>query len=96
MADLNYTKGEWRIEHYPDSQIKIHSGFESICGLTYDGKVADEVEANAHLIAAAPDMYEALERLVDYLNYLGVPEDCEDQYEEANKALAKAEGKEDK
>ena len=38
-------------------------------------------------------LYEALQSLVDYLAYMGVPEDCEDKYEEAKKALAKAEGK---
>jgi len=86
MADLNYTKGEWRIEHYPDSQIKIHSGFESICGLTYDGKVADEVEANAHLIAAAPDMYEALKDVQAGIDHWTLRK-------RIDLALARAEGK---
>ncbi len=59
----------------------------------------EEREANAHLIAAAPDLYEALNRLAHYIN--GVCEDGDidptpKMMAEANKqaqlALAKARG----
>ena len=112
MADLNYTKGKWEVGYLGggyfigDGEISI----ASMTGLSEtDAKVNAELiiaAVNAcqkvnpdnplAVAEALPDMYEALERLVDYLNYLGVPEDCEDQYEEANKSLAKAEGKEEK
>lgn len=44
-------------------------------------------EANAHLIAAAPDLYEALERLVIELDGSGM-----EWADDANIALAKARG----
>lgn len=47
---------------------------------------SDEGQANAHLIAAAPEMYEALKALLD-------PErDMDDAYRIAYAAIAKAEG----
>ena len=51
---------------------------------------ASEAEANAHLIAAAPDLYAALERLVDAVSGLsaGVASISAD----ARAALAKARG----
>ena len=65
------------------------------------GITTEECEANAHLIAAAPDMYEALEA---YGDYLSTPSDrggkngpkgkAHDKFISLkNAALAKAEGK---
>jgi len=45
---------------------------------------------NAHLAEAAQDLHDALVGLVDYLEYMGVPEDCEDKYNQALQAIAKA------
>lgn len=90
---MNYTKGEWFVE-----DNKILCKHTTIKGTGYwfiaqNGTISDpkQVEANAHLIAAAPDEHEALVGLVDYLEYMGVPEDCEDKYQAALEALAKAE-----
>ena len=47
-------------------------------------------EADARLIAAAPDLLEALERLADRFAFDGVPEDGEEEYEEALAAIRKA------
>lgn len=52
-------------------------------------KDIENEKANAHLIAAAPDMYEALKALSDYYE-LPVSQSCLDAI---NNALAKAEGK---
>ncbi len=49
-------------------------------------------EANAHLIAAAPDMYEALKALVKYHEREGKAIPC---LVDATEALAKAEVKDD-
>jgi len=72
---MNYTKGEWRID-----RASLHSDF-SIHVFSHDYNEGDETvaiivnskeaEANAHLIAAAPDMYEALGEAKLQLEYLG-------------------------
>ena len=59
----------------------------------------DEMEANAHLISAAPDMYEALGELLEITHDLTLGDGSPDpQVEAANRkarqARAKAEGKE--
>jgi hypothetical protein len=71
---MNYTKGEWRI--CPISQpgwrhlIATESSPIEIAKIYLRGKNPDEESlANAHLIAAAPAMYEALKALM--LDYQG-------------------------
>ena len=67
-----------------------------ICQCFHDPQDTDVCTANAHLIAAAPIMYEALERLV--ADYQDVPDatDREGQlpFEQARAAIAKARGEE--
>ena len=65
----------------------------------------EEVNANAHLIAAAPDMYEALKIVLpwakEWIRYLrntvgqGQGQNADEQFVIADKALAKAEGREE-
>jgi len=85
---VNYTKGEWRIHNLDDFNgydIETKSGI-SIGSII--GKREQDL-ANAHLIAASPDLYEALKALVEYQsNYGGVAPNLAN----AIKALAKAEG----
>lgn len=55
-----YTKGEWRIEEIPDNKLCVYSklpnGFHyGICNVLN----GVDKQANANLIAAAPDNYEA-------------------------------------
>lgn len=59
-------------------------------------EVEPEKVANAHLIAAAPDMYEALNALVRAYNNMSIPELCKQHelWQAAENALLKAEGKE--
>ena len=66
-----YTPGPWRIQR--DDQIVILNADESIAMLFRDGDVHyndllapedDACEANARLIAAAPDLLEAIQALV--------------------------------
>lgn len=61
-----FTKGEWKIATC-GSNVSVWSDNESIIDpMTIDYPMAEDKErvvANAHLIAAAPDMYELLERI---------------------------------
>lgn len=89
---MDYTKGGWRIEEHPVQGHFIGNGEISIASIHEVGN--NEAEANAHLISAAPDMYEALKRL-----YRLMAKDCggciktEITLLEAQEAIAKAEGK---
>lgn len=73
MTERKWTKGEWKsyqyegVTHWPG----IEAGSTSIVvwGREWEnegvqGESLDEANANANLIAAAPDLYEALEALV--------------------------------
>jgi hypothetical protein len=77
-----FTKGPWKYDNYGSlimgfDKGGIHEteemfmvaqirGWGHLQYLGHDEAVAIQ-EANAHLIAAAPDMYAALKRLIDYV-----------------------------
>lgn len=70
---MNYTKGEWKYtEELKANCSMISNGNEIICGLfnPVSGYEDDliRMRANAHLISAAPDMYEALKECESWLN----------------------------
>ena len=72
---MNYTKGEWKVTDSAFSRFTAYRGRKQ-GGRTFvttalnlnqiaeaQGDTQEEAEANAHLIAAAPDMYEALKEI---------------------------------
>ena len=91
-----HTKGPWNVAnfHSYDKRILIP---EAGCEVDYDDCDRAEAEANARLIAAAPDMYEALRAVVAWCE---TPQDhggnpyCKKFVHLAQDALAKAEGAE--
>ncbi len=89
---MNYTKGEWKIRAIETGHILVYCDSGLIADV-YNN--INGYEANANLIAAAPDMYEALKFIIT-----GKREDGKyDKYDAAGfikiaeEALAKAEGK---
>jgi len=58
---MNCTKGEWKVNTINGVRVQTKNKF--ICLLS-DTDDEDEIIANAHLIAAAPEMYEALTKIV--------------------------------
>ena len=65
MSGAKFTDGPWNWEHDQDTASMIQvfsesSGDRDVCRLQH--------EPDAYLIAAAPEMYEMLERLVDPSN----------------------------
>ena len=64
MSKEKFTQLPWRIEGFRDF-ISIMAGYSEICYI--DGDLdCDNVQANARLIAAAPEMYELLALLDNY------------------------------
>ena len=114
MSDVKFTPGPWclskqsiRIIKKDFSAIGSDDGFliASSMGRDDSGFYASdsEADANAHLIAAAPDLYEALERSIDMLqdyalDYKKISGSNEvhpihkEIIDQAEKALAKARG----
>ena len=104
---MNYTKGEWRVIHngdfYPWQEaylIQVNNMVVATIPVLGNMWTRVEVKANAHLIAAAPDMYEELVEANAVICHLckrvnaqhGNCTSCEDR-ESRLKAIAKAEGK---
>ena len=81
---MEYTKGEWKL--HPKHAWVMDDNGSVIANCTGH----KNPEANANLVAAAPDLYEALKAMYEMCNIM--PDDT-DYRVAARKALAKAEGK---
>ena len=96
---MNYTKGEWKASI--DKQfniIRIVSDKVAVVVSKVGPHIMEygthpENLANAHLIAAAPDMYEALKNIVANWADMNFPETMRLSMDKALTVLAKAEGK---
>ena len=86
-----YTKGVWEVTHFDEiSPVQIYAGRRRIAGDLFDEEHSpslSEVEANARLIAAAPDLFEALDNLVERDL---IADKRGDHYDEALYALRRA------
>jgi len=94
---MEYTKGEWK-RYGRHIHINTNNTSDEIAGVLCPGWMPrEEAQANAHLIAAAPDMYEALKEITELAPraMLKLPYAIQ-AVEIAEKALAKAEGKYEK
>ncbi len=92
-----YSNGE-PVEWAVESRHPEHSGLIASVYMTVDNDEQDA--ANARLIAASPDLYEALKGVLARLNShtssiesCDLPEETEDAIEQARAAIEKAEGK---
>ncbi len=99
---MNYTKGKWQVAKFDSSLVQVRievSGEEDVFPIAeVAGTTSLEVEANAHLISAAPDNYERLKTttwlLEQFLEGHTLDKsNLQKVVTENNKALAKAEGK---
>lgn len=108
-----YTKGPWSLPHFADERSTCacsyvfsdsQRGFGAIATIQFGGENEsyETAKANANLIAAAPDMLEALEKVIamgqpfpgaieENMEYDGIV-DFESWAETARAAIAKARG----
>jgi len=92
MSETKWTKGPWGIASFSkaDKEISITDGFDGFCWVDYDDVDHEEMEANAHLIAASPDLYEALVKML--VRFVPVGQSDKAVEELAQAALRKARG----
>ena len=88
MKKTKFTRGPWAVNPIR-AQVDAMPSMIPVCQLLWptDERTESETEANAHLISAAPDLYDALAELLDSVD--GVP--CGPE-KICRAALAKARG----
>ena len=88
--NTQHTPAPWWVDHEANP-LKVRSEKRLVClmqGRLGEKHSRDLMEANANLIAAAPELYSLLKECLD-----GVERGCHEWNKEARSALAKAEGK---
>lgn len=101
MTQAKYTSGPWRFKGF-DPEFNtvpvINSGSYDL-GVHFlgtHGLTNEEKEANAHLIAAAPDLFDALQNIMNGITSGAIKTDYDEVMENAviraHKAIAKAKG----
>lgn len=101
-----FTPGLWETEYDNHGNgsysewLNILAPNKTIAQVGCCRKMTEEDKANAYLIAAAPELYEAIEAVISFLEYGIRPAVADplagevgDEADELKKALAKAEGK---
>lgn len=90
MSERKHTPGPWMVEGRTVYALN-DDGYNRFSALVQDAHTpGDELEANAQLIAAAPELLEALEALT--ANYADVEQGGSKNVDKARAAIAKATG----
>jgi len=64
MSDTKFTPGPWELWPLEDSvSVRIFAGTHYVGSIGNSDDEPSQTRANGHLIAAAPDMYEALKKV---------------------------------
>ena len=73
MSEAKFTKGEWIVDYDNDSSCEWYYTGPAKVEYSYNVSAIEHLEAkaNAHLIASAPEMYEMLSKIHDYLEVSG-------------------------
>jgi hypothetical protein len=88
---MKHTPGPWNYDRSGYS-LYVNSGRELVTALSMDGKRLETSEANARLIAAAPDLLEALKSVIAWLDAPDESAFSDSQLALARAAIAKATG----
>lgn len=86
MNKPKFTKGEWRVTHFANGQMRIFRDGRDYKEPDIAATYGDNDVENAHLIAAAPEMYKILVQL-QIEGGLGVA-----RHKQIDRLLAKARG----
>lgn len=93
--ETQHTPAPWKVLHTENTNTYVTSErFGAICTIPHNAKHTEEHEANALLIASAPELLEALKVAQKFVNAydekIGVHPSVKSQI---SQAIAKAEGK---
>ena len=65
MSETKFTPGPWEVRRgEPWVIAKAYGNMKSVVHLNYPITQSEEQQANAHLIATAPELYETLEAII--------------------------------
>jgi hypothetical protein len=90
-----HTPGPWHLAEIPNHPVFVMAGLQSICEIAHPGDFtapSPDMEANARLIAAAPDLLAALERLVDAVDRNAVRQEDWPELRQAYEAIRQSRG----
>jgi len=94
-----HTPGPWKVGIIPDTENVFVEASDGLIVCEVGGFVIgkEQAQTNAHLIAAAPDLLDALKDIMtDHIDNLTYQEDCDcagcHRIAKAQAAIAKAEG----
>ena len=96
---MAHTPGSWTLDYYGDREIDVYSGDVLVCAMRGGCTDPDDEEAataDAHLIAAAPELLEALTAAHAAITYMMSNDDCggaPNALEQVAAAITKAEGR---
>lgn len=92
MSERKHTPGPWMVEGRTVYALN-EDGYNRFSALVQDAHTpGDELEANAQLIAAAPELLEALEQFVAWVDAPCESAFSDSQLASARAAIAKATG----
>jgi hypothetical protein len=89
---MSHTPGPWEIDNC-GTHIEIHDSEMNICVIDVNSRPSTEREDNARLIAAAPDLLKAAEKIIPALQPPTNHEKIEKAFFDLSKAIKKARGK---
>ena len=77
MSEVKFTPGAWYLEDHGYTFIvsKPGDGYitRDVCRMDASTMAAFEQKANAHLIAAAPELYELLQEIYEWTTHKSTP-----------------------
>ena len=92
--ESQHTLGPWHVQNDQNARLAVYAGEQSIA---YCGMSNNTTEANARLIAAAPDLLAALHSILEHSKEFGDIEDYETMLvrieDKARAAIREVEGR---
>ena len=92
---MEYTEGDWKVQSDGETICREGARVARAYDPEHPERATPTTRANAHLIAASPDMYEALKKANRWISMRANPRDRADHAlaDEIDQTLAKADGK---
>ncbi len=89
-----HTAGPWEVKKALSGSLCIRNGYGFYLAEIFQGEgIKEEIEANARLIAAAPELLDVCKMMLPYLDHVVGQSNTNKARTNAQAAIAKAEGK---